>query len=154
MKPIKGQSVKCFLQSSIILEGIVEEWSDEQVILKSIGEKNLIIIHRPNVDIMVTTVLLVPSEPVKELPEIKKQILNKLKETLESSEDDVKDKNLKQLRKLVIEQEKKIISDKQKEHTSSSQAGTSYTDQSKLFLKGNTNGSQIESPKYDTREKT
>ena len=38
MTPEKGQQVKCILRSSLIVEGIVQEWSDTQVVLKALDD--------------------------------------------------------------------------------------------------------------------
>ena len=119
MIPEKGQHVKCFMRSTMVLEGIVEEWSDTQVVLKSLADQSVLIIHRPNEDIAVTKVVLEePQEkPKLELPEIKQAVKDKLEEVLNSTDDAELDKmNIQQLRQLVAEQEKKIISDKIKDH--------------------------------------
>ncbi len=125
MTPEKGQHVKCFMRSTMVLEGIVEEWSDTQVVLKSLADQSVLIIHRPSEDIAVTNVVLEePQEkPKLELPEIKRAVKDKLEEVLHPTNNEELDKmNIQQLRQLVVEQEKKIISDKIKEHFGSPSA--------------------------------
>jgi hypothetical protein len=129
MTPEKGQHVKCFMRSTMVLEGIVEEWSDVQVVLKSLADQSVLIIHRPSEDIAVTKVVLEePQEksiekPKLELPEIKQAVKEKLEEVLNPTDDaELAKMNVQQLRQLVVEQEKKIISDKIKEHFGSPSA--------------------------------
>jgi hypothetical protein len=123
MTPEKGQHVKCFMRSTMVLEGIVEEWTDARVVLKSLDEQSILIVHQPLEDIMLTKVVLEePQEksiekPKPELPEIKRAVKDKLEEVLHPTNDEDLDKlNIQQLRQLVVEQEKKIISEKVKEH--------------------------------------
>jgi hypothetical protein len=129
----KGLHVKCFMRvGAMVLEGIVEDWSDGQVILKSISDQSLLIIHRPAEDIVLTKVVLeepleIPAEKeVREPPtnprqhqatRLQEQIKGKLQEALQPSGDVDLDKlNVKELRNLVLEQEKQIIAQKQKQH--------------------------------------
>jgi hypothetical protein len=121
MIPELGQHVKCFMRSTMVLEGIVEEWSADQVVLKSLeDDQSILIIHRPTDDIAITKIMTgQPQEKTElELPEIRQEIKAKLDEVLHpiSDDADLEKLNILQLRKLVIEQEKKIIAEKTKEH--------------------------------------
>ena len=125
MIPQPGQHVKCFMRSTMVLEGIVENWSDTQVVLKSLDGENLMIVHRPVEDILITKVILgesleISKEKIPEpISEIKQQITKKLQEVLESNHDqdpEIDKMNLDQLRQLVIASEQEIISEKKKEH--------------------------------------
>lgn len=118
MKPEIGQYVKCFLRNSSMLEGKVEEWNDTQVILKSLDDKNIIIIHAPIQDIMLTKVFIVIPEITKEKPisEIKQQIKQKLDEVQNTVDKDLNEKNISELKELVHEQDKQILFQKKKEH--------------------------------------
>ncbi len=132
MIPNVGQHVKCVMRSaSLILEGSVEEWSDSQVVLKSLDDESLMIIHRPKEDIMITKIMAeknISEEPEEEISkketskerldaQPKELIKEKLAEVLEPTGDEDLDKlNIEQLRKLVNEQEKQMIVQKKKEH--------------------------------------
>ena len=129
MKLEQGQHVKCFMRSTMVLEGLVEEWTEAQVVLKSLDGQSLMIIHSPGTDIMITKVILeepqeIPEETVeRKLPQEwrgvqpKEWIQEKLAEVLEPTGDEDLDKlNVEQLRRLVQEQEKQMIAQKKKEH--------------------------------------
>jgi sRNA-binding regulator protein Hfq len=126
---VLGQHVKCFLRNTMVLEGIAEEWSDTRVVLKSLDGKSLMIVHRPVEDIVLTKVVLEePAEISKEAKvveetEHKQRVKEKLNEVLLPTGDPDLDKsNIKQLRQLVVEQEKKIITEKRREHFGSAYA--------------------------------
>jgi hypothetical protein len=123
----KGQHVKCFLRSGMVLEGIVEESTGAQVVLRSLNDEGLMIIHRPSEDIMLTKVLPEPEapedieiEPEPQTPEnkapAKEQIKAKLREALEAESPELQNMSLEELRHLVVEQEKQIIAQKKREH--------------------------------------
>lgn len=125
----KGQQVKCFMRNGMVLEGIIEENSTSQCVLKSLDGKSLMIVHRPVEDILLTKVVLeIPEEnPVTEIPKEwvaeKTNLRDKLEEVLHpTGEPEADEMNLKQLRTLVIDQEKKIITRKRREHF-----GSAYT---------------------------
>ena len=139
----KGLHVKCFMRSTMVLEGIVEDWSEAQVVLKSLDGESLMIVHRPAEDIMLTKVVLaepeIPAE--KEVPksrpqqptQLQEQIKSKLQEALEPSGDIDLDKlNVKELRDLVIEQEKQLITQKRKQHFGSGKV-MKYNTQSSIL---------------------
>lgn len=124
MIPEPGQHVKCFMRSTMALEGIVENWTTTEVILKSLDGQSIMIIHCPTEDIIMTKIVLKTFEKIKEKKEIvekkKDQIREKLHEVLQPSGDAKLDQmNIKQLHNLVIQQDKKIIQEKIKEHFSS-----------------------------------
>jgi len=112
----------------MVLEGIVEEWTDSQVVLKSLDEKSLMIVHRPVDDILLTKIFvleedleiseeIIKKETPKEWLEAKRDIRDKLQEVLQTGEDtEISKMNLEQLRKLVNEQDKQMIVQKKKEH--------------------------------------
>lgn len=127
----KGLHVKCFMRSTMVLEGIVEEWTEAHVVLKSLDGQNLMIVHKPAEDIMLTKVVLAEPEEIpaeKEVREptnprrqqstkLQEQIKGKLQEALQPSGDIDLDKlNVKELRNLVLEQEKQIIAQKKQQH--------------------------------------
>lgn len=119
----QGQHVKCFLRSGMVLEGIVEESTGAQVVLRSINDQSLLIIHRPSEDIMLTKIMPeLPPEEIEEkaLPkppsDAQIQIKAKLHEALEAKDPELQSMSLGELRQLVVEQEKQIIAQKRKEH--------------------------------------
>lgn len=124
MKLEIGQHVKCFMRTSTIIEGTVEEFTENQLVLKSLDKKSLLIIHRPAEDIMLTKVIL--EEEVEESPEkiansitsLQQNVRAKLHEVQNQTSEDVElqRKNLMELRKMVLEQERKIVSQKRREH--------------------------------------
>ena len=122
MIPEPGQHVKCFMRSTMVLEGIVQEWADTQIVLKSIDDESILIVHHPADDIILTKVILqVSQEIVEEVPtpeptEMQQQIKEKLDEVLSGEDSDLEKMNLQQLRKLVHQQDKAIITQKRKEH--------------------------------------
>ena len=128
MVPMQGQHVKCVMKNSFVIEGIVQDWSEKEVVLKSLDEKNLMIIHHPNDDIVMTKIMLdVPqtqeelspkNEVVEEKPlsKLQEEIKSSLNDVLSEDNEDLKVKNLSNLRQLVIHQEKKIIESRKKEH--------------------------------------
>lgn len=120
----KGQHVKYFLRSGMVLEGIVEEDTAAQVVLRSLDGESLMILHRPTEDILMTKVILrppeetrvEPKEPVKPT-EIQEQVKGKLHEALQYADDpELQKKSVEELRQLVHEQDRQIIAQKRREH--------------------------------------
>src|ERR1035437_1079122 len=128
MIPQQGQHVKCFMRSTMVLEGIIEEWSEAQIVLKSLDGESLMIVHRPSEDIMLTKIMLDEPQEQEILDEdiVHKEISEecpgnyvkkKLEEVLNTIEDpDLNKLNIKQLQSLVEQQDKKMILQKKKEH--------------------------------------
>lgn len=126
MIPEPGQHVKCFMRSTMVLEGVVESWTDAQIVLKSLDGQSIMIVHRPAEDIMLTKVVLsAPEEiaeetPKREVPkelDAKRDIREKLQEVMTPTGDIEIDKlNIEQLRQLVHDQDRKIIAQKRREH--------------------------------------
>jgi hypothetical protein len=130
MIPQVGQHVKCLLRTGVLAEGIVEDWGERTVQLRSLDEENILIITHPNDDIMLIKVVLNthqsaaekvaekirragPERPVPESADLKQ----KFQEVYDSpSDDDLRLKELADLKIMLIEQEKKIIADKLKSH--------------------------------------
>jgi hypothetical protein len=113
MIPQKGQHVQCLHRLGGTVEGIVEKWSEEESILRTLDGKHILLIPKTAEDIRLIKISL----PEKTVPEIKNAIKEKLNEVQQPTGDPEADAfNLKELRKMVIEQEKKIIADKIKEH--------------------------------------
>lgn len=137
MIPEVGQHIKVILKNNTVVEGIVEEWFNNYVKLKSLDEKSILIIPHPNEDIMLIKVFLTPEFPKLEFVKLKKddgteiettpeahRVLNEVasleeqfQETLKLPSDNPdRLKTLAELKRLMNEQEKKIVSEKVKNH--------------------------------------
>ena len=120
MIPQQGQYVKIFLRNSMILEGVVEEWTDQQVVLKLLlSDESFAIVHRPGEDILVTKVYVRTPETQVDKPssEIRQNIAATLQEAIKpEAEPELQKMNLTQLRQLVVQYDRKIIEEKRKEH--------------------------------------
>ena len=125
----KGQHVRCFLKIGTMVEGIVEEWTDQQVVLKSLNERSLFLLSHPGEDIVLTEVVF----PEREVSEIQSAIKEKLQEVQKPFDDtEINNSNIRQLKKMVVEQEKKIIFDKVREHSISEAKHKKYEDKYEL----------------------
>ena len=124
MMPKEGQHVKCVLRTGAMAEGIVEEWFNNVVQLRSLDGESILIIPHPNEDIMLIKIVL--DKPKSEAEVIKEKIIKKqthsdLEKELQKvyeqpSGDDLRTKKMVELKVLMAEQEKKIIADKLKDH--------------------------------------
>lgn len=137
MQPEKGQQVQCFLRTSMVLKGIVEIWSDTQVVLRSLENDNLMIIHHPTEDILLTKVELSDIiKPTEKLSNIKQEISETLTEVLPQSQpSELANVSLKKLKMLVEEQERQIIKQKKQEHfgiAGNAKANVEYSEQKNL----------------------
>jgi hypothetical protein len=124
-----GQQVKYFLRNGMVLEGFVEKDTASECILKSLDGKSLIIIHSPATDILITKIILEEKTTEMEISSENKgveknepsehqlHIRSKMHEVLQPSGDPKLDQlNIKQLRDLVVQQDRKMIEQKTKQH--------------------------------------
>lgn len=120
MIPNTNNIVKIHFKSGLQLTGKVEKWAESEAILISSDGECRIIIPHPSDDIV--AILILPDRAnIKQkivAKEEEKVILEKkLEETLkEPSGDNLRVKKLAELRILLAEQDKKIITDKLKDH--------------------------------------
>ena len=120
MIPDKGHHVKCVMRTTLVLEGIVEEWTEVRVVLRSIDGESLMIIHRPAEDILLTKVML--TEPISKekvahnQTEAQEKIKAKLQEVQQIDDLELQEKSIAELRDMVKEQERQIIINKRREH--------------------------------------
>lgn len=147
MNPDKGCHVKCLLRNNILIEGIVEYWSDTKSVLKSLDGESLSIIQRTSDDILLVKIILKKFEKseqklIENKPIVSRvEIAKKLKETLESPTDsDLQKKNIEELKKLSIQQEKEIVANRIKEHSASEIKKTKYSYPNFFKKKENNNG--------------
>ena len=121
MKYEVGQHVKCILKNNTIVEGTIENWEPNEVVLLSLdGESKLIITH-PADDIVLIKLFLSPQKNkihTTSNPEIT-ELDRKFKELQESPGgvyDDSRNKNLADLKIELHKQEREIIAKKLKNH--------------------------------------
>lgn len=120
-----GQYVRIIFRNSMQMEGVIESWSEEESILVPPEGTDKFIIFHTEQDVLGVKVC-------QELPAKKKhkkfeEIVNQFKEVQETpSADDLRLQNLAQLKILMNEQEKKIISEKVRDHNISNVRQTQY----------------------------
>lgn len=123
MIPLKDQWVKVFFRNSMQAEGYVEFWSEEQAVLRADEGLSLLIIQDVKADIMAVKVYPdpVPNEPkITDATPIERKLIDEEFEKVKREtqmEEYLKAKTLIELRKLQAEQDRKIISEKLREHT-------------------------------------
>lgn len=111
MIPQKGQRVKCAMRNNIVIDGIVESWSDSQSILRSLDGTSISIIQHTAQDIVVIKILL--KEPTKIKSELEKQFEEVQKSP---SDNELRIKDMAELKTMMAEQERRIVSEKIKDH--------------------------------------
>ncbi len=135
MIPQKGQHVRCVLSNNLIIEGIVDSWEDEKSVLKSLDGESVSIIQNTSRDVVLVKIILKEYKKPAERIVIKNELEKKFDEEKKKPiQDDLRLKNLAELKVLMIEQEKKIISEKLKDHHISDIKKASYG-QPKFFKK-------------------
>lgn len=126
MIPQKDEYVRVIFRNSTQAEGIVQSWSEHEAILRSLDGASLLIIQDTSSDIMAVKVYL--AAPDTSTPDVlDKEIEHK--EEIDSDFEEVKQevgvdeylraKTLLELRRLQLEQDRKIISERLKDHTPS-----------------------------------
>jgi hypothetical protein len=121
MKPIKGQHIHILFKNGTNINGIVELWSDKESHLKSISGNNDIIIFNT-----IENVMMVILNKEKQAEE-KKELSKKFEATYNApSDDDLRNKNLADLKNLLNQQEKEIIIEKLSSHHITDVAGVKY----------------------------
>ena len=118
MTPQKGQYVKIVFRNSTQLEGFVETWSSAKSILKTRDEQSFCVIMKTDEDVMVVKIMTAPPKTIGDLQKHYEETNEEFQEVLDSSSDDeLRTANLVKLKKMMAEQEAKIIRDKLKSHT-------------------------------------
>jgi len=116
MIPQKGQQIKCFFRTGVLVEGTVEEWSDQQAQLIASDSHSIIIITNPKQDVMMIKIMLTDQKPSNENKKIKDLNINSKIDPKINPFDDLKNKKLAELKIELNKQEREIISQKMKEH--------------------------------------
>lgn len=125
MMPQPGSRVKIFFKGSMNAEGIVESWG-QKAVLKSLEDDSILIIQNTSEDIVAIKVYgsavpnkkqEKPNKEIKESLQKKQEIDKEFDKVLSSESNDMRLNSLVELRKLQSIQDKKIISEKLKEHS-------------------------------------
>lgn len=111
MNPQKGQQVKCVLRNNLIIDGIVESWTDNKSVLRAKDGSSVSVIQHTDQDVVIVKILF--KEPVQMKQDLEAQFEQ---EWEKPSEDELRLKNLADLKSMMIEQEKKIVANKLREH--------------------------------------
>jgi sRNA-binding regulator protein Hfq len=137
MIPQKGQYVKIVFRNGTQMEGIVENWTDQKTVLLSEDGQSTMVIMKTAEDVLAFKVVfnhMSLIEAKKRLAESQDKFRQILKQPIpvEQVEEEglaplqIKAKTLAQLKTLMIEQEKKIISEKIREHSANDIRTTNY----------------------------
>lgn len=122
-----GQNVKCILTNSSIVEGSVFEFNDDCLKLKSLDGNDLFIINNPKQNIMITKITI-NKIPKSKLIDEKKDLEELFKKEYDKpSNDNLRANNLAKLKIMLIEQERKIVSEAVKNHSIGEVNQTKYT---------------------------
>jgi hypothetical protein len=116
MIPQVGQYVKIVFRNATQAEGVVESWSDEATILRSPDKKSIFIIQRTAEDVMAVKIIL-DYTGFTSLEKKIEETKEKFQQVYEQpSADDLRIKSMAQLKTAMIEQERKILAERMKEH--------------------------------------
>lgn len=107
----KGQYVRCVLKNNLLLEGIVESWSETISVIKSKDGLQSSIILNTLQDVMV--VKIIHKHPIELKTELEQQFIDT---TSAPSDDELRLKKMVELKALLVEQEKKIVAEKLRSH--------------------------------------
>jgi hypothetical protein len=142
MIPQIGQTVKCIFRNGTLIEGIVEEWGN-QAILRSLTDESILIIPHPAQDLIIIKIVALKKQSTSETADIEQKssehiqqpIKNKLEEAQQTTDPELKNKSIKELQNLVIQQEKLMISKKMQDHYAGGNPKVSYGSQINLIRK-------------------
>jgi len=124
----KGNYVKCFLTNAALVEGVVEEYSNNLVKLLC-DDKSYIIVNNPQQNIIFTKVsILEPKQDsAKEIEKLNDEFNLELSRVPANEEEqDIKNMKLAQLKILLNKKEKEIIVNKLKQHSPGEIKGVKY----------------------------
>lgn len=131
-KPEVGQHVKCLLNNGTLVEGTVQTWANEEVVLLSIDQKSMLILPYPARDIMLIKIVLdnsKDSEPA-EKPKTKppKNDLERRFEEVRAlpSNTPGRTETLAELRIQLTQAERSIVTERLREHHIGTPGGTKY----------------------------
>lgn len=121
MNPQKGQYIRCILRNNMIIEGIVESWSNGKSILRSLDGGSISTIQHTSQDVVAFKIILkTPVQIKKDLEEKFEQVRQK------PSTDELRLKNMAELKILMVEEEKRAIAEQIKDHYINNNRKTIY----------------------------
>lgn len=116
MMPTKGQYVQVIFRNETQLRGTIETWSDIKSVL-ILDDDNSCLIMNTAQDVMIVKILPKPKTQ-ENLQQEMTQINTQFEQVkAEPSANDLRLKKLADLKKMMIEQEKRIVAEKVKSHT-------------------------------------
>lgn len=123
MIPQINTHVKILLRNNSIVDGIVQEWNNNQIILQS-NDNSIIVILHPSQDIILYKIVMNISDKEEIKQDIKKyepdnnsELEEQFKKTYEkSSEDPLRLKSLAELKILMNKEERQNIANKLRSH--------------------------------------
>ena len=128
----KNTHIKCILSNNISIEGYFISSSNDDIRIYSLDKKSVIVINNPKQNVILTKIFL--QEEMEQKSEIKEQAPPILEEEKievvnnnNQENEDLKLKNLAELKILKNEQEKKIIAEKLRGHTITGASEVRYT---------------------------
>lgn len=128
----KGDYVQCFLNSTALVEGVVEEFNDNFIKLLCEDKTSYIIVYNPKQNITFIKVMSTkPTSPSlkddEEFHLLNKEFNDELNNVPQSTEElDLKNAKLTQLKILLNKKEKEIIANKLKNHSPGEVKGVKY----------------------------
>jgi predicted Holliday junction resolvase-like endonuclease len=137
-----GKYIKCVFKNGTVIEGIVKQWTAGDVQLQSLQDQSIMIILHPEDDIMLIKIMPDISsatvEKTDQTSPLKEEIIAKLEEVQATAENpELQKESLKDLRNMVVNQEKQIIANKIKEHFPTQSSGkTNYNSQADTLFRG------------------
>ena len=129
MVPVKGNYIKVIFRNGAQAEGHVESWTNGISVIKSEDGLNYFVIQKTSEDVMAIKIMLEDRRSIS-VPKIE-QHLNTIQEQFQKelempSNNDLRLKNLAQLKVAMIEQERKLAAAKLKDHTFSGVRKANY----------------------------
>jgi hypothetical protein len=126
MEPKANQFVKLIFRNGMQMEGVVISWSSAESVLKAVDGVNFLVISQTEQDVMAYKIVSNYIRP-EEMPKKFDELISQFEEVYQQpSNDDLRTKKLAQLKIAMIDQEKKIVSQKLKNHTASQTMGGGY----------------------------
>jgi sRNA-binding regulator protein Hfq len=108
-----GKHIKVIFKNGAQVEGIVSSWSSTQVVLKSEDGSSILMIMNISEDALAIKIVLDNKKPEQQMQVLQEQFQEAYEQP---SNNDLRLMNLAKLKSAMIEQEKKIVAEKMREH--------------------------------------